>query len=159
MARTTEPMTPPNKPVGDEQPVLAVEHDRVRFLQFTVAGTEFGKGLDELPGLVELHYAGVAEFRPVPFGNKDVAITRDGDTGWLIECVQRGAARALPGLPRAAAADRLTQPSRKNPLRFGRLFALEATSNPCIWSQRSFPCRDPLRMGKTYRRLPAVSWS
>src|ERR1700674_5582845 len=84
--------------VRDEQPVLAVERDRVRLLQFAVAGTEFGERLDELPVLVELHDAGIAEFRRVPFGNEDVAITRDGDTGWLIECVQGGTARALPGL-------------------------------------------------------------
>ena len=48
--------------------------------------------------LVELQDAGIAEFRSVPFGNENVAIARDGDIGRLVECVQGGAARTLPGL-------------------------------------------------------------
>src|SRR6266478_1702276 len=70
----------------------------MRLLQFAVAGTEFGKRLDELPALVELHDARIAEFRPVPFGNEDVAIARDGDAGWLN--VSRAALPApCPALP------------------------------------------------------------
>src|ERR1700704_746828 len=69
----------------------------MRLLQFAVAGTEFRERLDEFPVFVELHDARIAEFRPMPFGNENVAIARDGDTGWLIECVQGRAARTLPG--------------------------------------------------------------
>ena len=47
-------------------------------------------GLDELPGLVELHDSSVADgcaAARVSVGDEDVAVWRDGDFGWRIELI------------------------------------------------------------------------
>src|SRR4051812_5801685 len=67
----------------------------MRALQLSIARTQMAEALDELSILVELRDARIAECGRVTFGDENVSVRRESDSGGTVEYIVAGAALAF----------------------------------------------------------------